>query len=518
MNAKHEPTPLTLIHAHIREVLQLHYMDAKIEQLSNNRAQLRAIAKSDGEEVCLTLIYNPIHDATRATHRHMQGVLARLAETNTPHLPRLRDYMWLSDGSAAVICEPLDGITLASLLEQRETLSVSEALDIAWQLSVALERLHEAGTYHGEITPHDVVLKPTSRAGHYRVMLGSFGLTSSHRWYSGLSGQVRPYASPEVIFRSSPGASADLYSLGVIVYELITGRLPFITPARLSHVWARSSTSLSSLDVDDPRARELDRLMSDLLEFEPFDRPRRTEALQRRLRGLLARGGGSKHERSQAPKSTQERSPSQPVPTTRSERARACRVEDEALIIPWSDREQRIPGVGEIACAGMNGLCVWGQTVEGLVFRIVRGEERVTYVGLVHSDLESIKPIGNGEFAIGISGREVFALTLDPDGELEVTSSERPTRVTHVAGTAPDAPFAIARTGGLIELFELRSGMERPLQTISRMNATVTALCMVPNDYSLGVIYESGRFERILVGRERTKRLSGLKLRRAVAP
>lgn len=520
MDTTHDMTPLTLVHDHIREVLDLHYTNARIELLSTHRAHLSAIAKCDGAKVSLTLIYNPPCDATRSTHEQMRRSLAQIAATNTPHLPRLRDYMWLSDGSAALICEPLDGITLSALLAQQSSLDVTEALDIAWQLSIALERLHAAGTYHGELFPDDVILTPTARPGRYRVMLGSFGLTCPHKWFGGLAAKVRPYASPEVIFRSSPGPSADLYSLGVILHELLTGKLPFKTPARFSHVWERRATSLSSLELDDPRARELDELLGDLLEFEPFDRPRQTDALQRRLRALLARGEKGTDLSNKLPRGQRMPSngPDQREAPRRAKLGAGCTLEDRALLISWGDQEQRVEGIADVICSGKGPLSIWGQTSEGLIFKLERGEEHVTFIGALTIDLDRIKPLGDGSFAIATSARSVFALVLGDDEMIDVIEFARPTHVTHVAGTGPNAPFAIARSGGVIEVYDLRVGVERPTKTIRHSEAKVTSLCMLPNDHSLGVIYGDGRFERIAIGREYPLRLSGLKFGGAITP
>lgn len=142
-----------------------------------------------------------------------------------------------SDGSHYIATEYIEGKTLRQHIAQQR-LSLREALDIAVQIARALSRAHQAGIIHRDIKPENVMLRPD---GYVKVLdfglvklvedqkatVGSEASTIKDNTEPGkVLGTVR-YMSPEQARGKKLDARTDIFSLGVMIYEMVTGNLPF---------------------------------------------------------------------------------------------------------------------------------------------------------------------------------------------------------------------------------------------------------------------------------------------------
>ena len=116
-----------------------------------------------------------------------------------------------------VVEEPVEGERLDVLLEERRALSPVEALSIARQLADALVYAHEHGVVHGCVSPAAVVIQDAARP---RAMLAGFGST----------GIVLPYVAPERLKGDELEPRADVFALGLVLFEMLEGR-PFFASA-----------------------------------------------------------------------------------------------------------------------------------------------------------------------------------------------------------------------------------------------------------------------------------------------
>ncbi len=125
-----------------------------------------------------------------------------------------------------IVMEFLHGKTLKQVLNEKGPLAVADALQIGRQIAEALQVAHKYGVIHRDIKPHNIMLTPD---GHVKV--ADFGIaraaTTSTLTDSGaLMGSVH-YISPEQARGGIVGERSDIYSLGVVLYELLTGQVPF---------------------------------------------------------------------------------------------------------------------------------------------------------------------------------------------------------------------------------------------------------------------------------------------------
>ena len=154
-------------------------------------------------------------------HREAHGA-ARLAHPNIVNIHDVGEEA----GSHYIVMEYVPGDTLKTRIQQEGHLSVEESLQIAKDIASALEQAHRNNLVHCDIKPHNILMMPD---GHIKV--ADFGIaravTASTMTYSGsVIGSVH-YFSPEQAKGSMITPKSDIYSLGVVMYEMLTGQLPF---------------------------------------------------------------------------------------------------------------------------------------------------------------------------------------------------------------------------------------------------------------------------------------------------
>lgn len=148
------------------------------------------------------------------------------------------------DGAEAIIMELLEGITLRQYLDDYGALSLDDAADLISQVASALEAAHAARIVHRDIKPSNIML-----CADRRVKVTDFGIAKAldegDRTSQGTLLGTAKYLSPEQVEGKAVDARADIYSLGVVLYEALTGQPPF-------HADSDSATALARL-LTDPR-------------------------------------------------------------------------------------------------------------------------------------------------------------------------------------------------------------------------------------------------------------------------
>ena len=199
----------------------------------------RACREGDGVPVLLKILRaERATGAEVARFKHQYERIARLA---SPRLVALRGVETLA-GSLIVVLEDFPGRDLARSLAARSSrrMPVGEALDLAAALAEGLAVVHAAGLVHRDLRPQNVLV-----GARGAVKINSFGvdaeITHAHeRLYApAVIADVLPYVSPEQTGRMNRGVDyrTDLYALGVILYQMLTGQRPFeaLDPMELIH-------------------------------------------------------------------------------------------------------------------------------------------------------------------------------------------------------------------------------------------------------------------------------------------
>jgi serine/threonine-protein kinase len=201
------------------------------------------------KRVALKLLHPSMSDNAEVQLRFEREAMAA-SHIEHPNVAAATDFGRTEDGAYFLVLEYVEGTSLRDALE-RGPLSVSRALHIARQMGLALERAHDAGIVHRDLKPENVML--VNRAGELDfVKVLDFGIAKvlelgAHHASGDIAkrnsaGQpltqlgtilgTPEYMAPEQALGEAVTPSADLYAVGVILYEMLTGLHPFEPPDR----------------------------------------------------------------------------------------------------------------------------------------------------------------------------------------------------------------------------------------------------------------------------------------------
>jgi serine/threonine protein kinase/tetratricopeptide (TPR) repeat protein len=240
-----------------------------------------------GRHVALKTVSGP-QAGTAGGHRQLLDEARAAAALTHPAIAAVHDVIEV-DGEIAIVFEFVDGETLAARLA-KGPLPEAQAVAIAVQLADALAVAHAQGVLHRDLKPANVMLAP---GGVVKIL--DFGIARLQR--PGTDGGGTPqeflgtpgYVAPEQWVGRPADERADLYALGVVLFEMVSGKRPFAEREPFSLARAsldRIARRLSSLVPE--VSPGLDRLVSRLLAADPALRPPRARAVADELRLLQA--------------------------------------------------------------------------------------------------------------------------------------------------------------------------------------------------------------------------------------
>ena len=229
-----------------------------------------------------------------------------LAQLNHPSIARLYDSDALADGTPWFVMEYVDGVPLTEYASRRHS-PVKERLQLLRSVCEAVQYAHSHAVIHRDLKPSNILVQPDGT-----VKLLDFGIakqldtsdTPADQTRTGLRLMTPAYAAPEQVRGAPVGVYTDVYALGVILYELLTGDLPFDfskqTAAEVEAMIAGQDPERPSLRAKRPRSgtpaptagqnswADLDVLCLTAMHKAPERRYRSAEALLRDIDHYLA--------------------------------------------------------------------------------------------------------------------------------------------------------------------------------------------------------------------------------------
>ncbi|HWD62253.1 MAG TPA: Stk1 family PASTA domain-containing Ser/Thr kinase [Humibacter sp.] len=230
--------------------------------------------------VAIKVMHGHLADDAQFKNRFVQEArsAARLAH---PNVVSVFDQGQDAD-MAYLVMEYLPGITLRDLLRDYGRLTAEQTIDISDAVLSGLAAAHRAGIVHRDLKPENVLL-----ADDGRIKIGDFGLaravTNSTGTGQALLGTIA-YLSPELVTRGVADARSDIYALGIMIFEMLTGEQPFKgeQPMQIAYQHANDSVPApSSLNPEVPR--QLDELVLWATAKDPADRPADAGVMLERL-------------------------------------------------------------------------------------------------------------------------------------------------------------------------------------------------------------------------------------------
>ena len=188
----------------------------------------RAVDETLGETVAIKVL-NPLFIANETVRERLRNELRIARKLQHPHLVRMYTFDESEQGIPFVVMQFVAGVSLEELLnyQPKRKLPFDEAIRILSQIASALAHAHEKGVIHRDLKPQNVLI-----AAEGAIKLGDFGLAHSdlddeHLTRTGAAVGTPFYMSPEQFRGETATTAADVYSYGILAFEMLTGRRPF---------------------------------------------------------------------------------------------------------------------------------------------------------------------------------------------------------------------------------------------------------------------------------------------------
>ena len=254
----------------------------------------RALQHSMEREVAIKLLHRSYADNPEAIERFMREArgASRLAHSN---IITLFDFGLSGDGELYLVMELLRGRALASILNDEGRLTPERAVHLGVQVCDALEAAHNEGVIHRDLKPENVFVLAEGSGRGELVKVIDFGIakvTDADPYTTpggtGLIVGSPGYMSPEQVMGRDVDGRSDLYALGIVLYEMLAGRVPFPydEPVDCLHAQVHHDPPpLRDLRPEVPEA--LAATIHEALAKQPRDRPANGTALRDRLLASL---------------------------------------------------------------------------------------------------------------------------------------------------------------------------------------------------------------------------------------
>jgi serine/threonine-protein kinase len=294
-----------------------------VEPLGNGGMAEVYLARDNslGREVALKVLRERYADDEEFVERFRREAISAAA-LNHPNVVQVYDRGRTENGAFYMAMEYVPGGTLKERMKAEGSIAPREAAEIASQVADALAIAHDRGIVHRDVKPQNVLLAASGEAKVSDFGIARAASTETMTQTDAVLGTLA-YMSPEQVRGERVGPASDLYSLGVVLYEMLTGGLPYRGDDPIA-------TAMKHLDEEPPHPRdtnpavseELDALVVRLLAKAPGDRYEGAASLSEDLRRIrdglppLATGVGDGATR-QLPRDTPEGGPAPAQPGAR---------------------------------------------------------------------------------------------------------------------------------------------------------------------------------------------------------
>ena len=214
------------------------------------------------------------------------------ARLKHPNAVSVYDFGISSDGLMYIVMEQVEGHSLRQLIKQHGRMRIEEVVEVAVQVCAALDEAHRQQIIHRDIKPDNIIVHESP--GGLRVKVLDFGiaklrdLTASNLTQTGSVMGTPHYMSPEQCMGEDLDSRSDIYSLGIVLYEMLCGVVPFNSPTSTAVVVqqvTQAPARLRSINSEVPPAVEA--VVLHALEKRREARPQTAGALAQELRAAV---------------------------------------------------------------------------------------------------------------------------------------------------------------------------------------------------------------------------------------
>jgi serine/threonine-protein kinase len=240
-----------------------------------------ATQKSLRRQVCIKVMREEVASDPSLSERFQDEGVA-LATLRHPNIVSVLDVGRTEEGQLFMVMEYVDGGDLRTFAAHHERVPLPKVVELLSQLLSGLGEAHGHGIIHRDLKPSNILLS-TLKDGSTLLKLVDFGIAKLLEGLRRRAGETRHgtvvgtpgYMAPEQLLGMEVGAATDLYAVGVILFELLTGRRPFVARDEFELAQLTMLTPVPHLSevLDGEVPPGLDALLGSLLAKNPRDRP-----------------------------------------------------------------------------------------------------------------------------------------------------------------------------------------------------------------------------------------------------
>jgi len=261
-----------------------------------------------GDTVAIKVLHSELSVLPEMVARFEREALAA-SRIEHPNVAGATDFGRLEDGSCFLVLELIEGLSLSEVLAREGALSEKRALHVARQVAAGLAAAHRSGIIHRDLKPNNVMLV-SGESGFDSVKVVDFGVAQvpaeeeaklPRRERGNIFGTPE-YMAPEQAAGTIVDHRADLYTLGIVLYEMLSGRAPF----RGGDMHAVLEQQMTAEPAPLPRTVEpkIAALVTQLMAKDPDLRPPTAEEVCRRIDGITKPAAEGDSDASRDPTST----------------------------------------------------------------------------------------------------------------------------------------------------------------------------------------------------------------------
>ncbi len=241
----------------------------------------KAIDTSNGNTVAIKFLKQEFFENEELVRRFKNESKA-ISLLNNPNIIKVVDVN-ITEEEKYIVVEYIDGITLKKYIDNRKVLSWQETVQFTGVILSAIGHAHKNGIIHRDLKPQNVMLL---RDGSLKIM--DFGIarlsTASRKTVTDKAIGSVHYISPEQVRGKNSDGRSDIYSIGIMMYEMITGTLPFVSDSAVSVAMKQvSDTAVRPSEIVDTIPQGLEQIVLKAIEKNAADRYQSTDEMLKDL-------------------------------------------------------------------------------------------------------------------------------------------------------------------------------------------------------------------------------------------